>query len=264
MSTFLVTGGTGTLGRALVPRLAGPGHTVRVLSRQPRPRTAPPGSWATGDLRRGSGVEQAVAGVDVVVHCASAARGDVAATSHLLAAARRARVAHLVYISIVGVDRAPFFYYRAKLECERLVEGSGLPWTVLRATQFHDLVLRTCSAGGWGPALAWVGTSFQPVEVTEVAGRLAGLASGGPAGLAGDFGGPEVRTSASLAEAYLAASGRRRPVLPVWIPGRAGAAFRRGVHLTPGHAAGHRTFEQFLAGRFGAPQARRASEAGNR
>jgi uncharacterized protein YbjT (DUF2867 family) len=250
--TILVTGGTGTLGRALVPRLAAPATTVRVLSRRPPPAAAAPGTWATGNLRRGEGIGEAVSGAEVIVHCATGI-GDVTAAQHLIAAARRAGARHLVYISIVGIDQHPFAYYRAKLRCERLIADSGLPWTVLRTTQFHDLLVRMFGPLARGPALPVpAGTSFQPVDVTEVAGRLAGLAVGEPAGRVPDLGGPQVRTAASLARAYLAASGRRRPVLPVWLPGRAAAAFRQGRHLAPGHAAGRVTFEQFLAARFGA------------
>lgn len=255
MTTILVTGGTGTLGRALVPLLAAPGRTVRVLSRRPRPQPAPPVDWVTGDLRRNTGVDAAVAGADVIVHCATGL-GDVRAARNLLAAARWARIGHLVYISIVGIDQHPFRYYRSKLSCERLIASSGLPWTVLRASQFHDLVLRICAALARGPVLlAPIGTSFQPVEVTEVAARLADLAAGRPAGRVADFGGPQVCTADGLARAYLAATGQHRPVLNVWLPGRAAAAFRRGAHLAPEHAAGRRTFEQFLTARFGEPDA---------
>lgn len=77
-----------------------------------------------------------------MVHCASSSRGgDEEAAGHLLAAARRAGVGHLVYISIVGVDRVPYGYYRAKYAVERWIERSGLGFTILRTTQFHDLLV---------------------------------------------------------------------------------------------------------------------------
>src|SRR5205823_5147203 len=106
-SRVLVTGGTGTLGRRLVPRLRDAGFDVRVLSR--RERTPVDGvEHVVGDLVSGVGVDRAVGGVDVVVHCASGRTGDVAAARCLLAAARtQAVVPHVVYISIVGVDAIP-------------------------------------------------------------------------------------------------------------------------------------------------------------
>lgn len=252
MKPILVTGGTGTLGRPLVQLLTNRGAAVRVLSRRPRPAPAPPHEWYTGDLRRGQGIEAAVAGAGTIIHCATG-RGDVAAARALLATAQRVGRPHLVYISIVGIDRVPMGYYRSKLETERLIADSGLPWTVLRATQFHDLIARGCSVLARLPALPVpAATSFQPVDAGEVAARLAELATGPPAGRVPDMGGPQVRSAADLARSYLRVSGRRRPVRPVRLPGRAAAALRRGDHLAPGHAEGRATFEDFLASRLGA------------
>ncbi|MFG3249332.1 SDR family oxidoreductase [Streptomyces sp. NPDC048187] len=246
MTTILVTGGTGTLGRPVTERLRADGHEVRVLSRHSE-------SYAV-DLREGGGaLDAALTGVDTVVHCASQPRGgDERAAANLIAAARRAGVAHLVYISIVGVDRVPFGYYRSKYAVEKLVEESGLGWTVLRATQFHDLVAQALGALSKPPVvLLPAGVSDQPVEVAEVADRLAELAAGAPAGRVPDLGGPEVRGFASLARAYLDATGRRRAVVNVPLAGKAYRAFREGRHLAPGHAVGKGTFEEYLAVRFG-------------
>jgi uncharacterized protein YbjT (DUF2867 family) len=251
---ILVTGGTGTLGREVVQRLtAEPGAQVRVLSRRPAPAEPGPAGWATGDLRAGRGIDAAVAGAGVIVHCAtSLGSGDADAARHLIDAARRAGRPHLVYISIVGVDRVPVGYYKAKLEVERQVEGSGLPWTVLRATQFHQLILRGCEMLGRLPVLLVpAATSFQLVEAGEVAARLARLATGPPSGRVPDMGGPEVRRADDLARLYLQARGRRRPVLPVRLPGAAFAGYRNGYHLAPDHPDGRVTFAQFLAERFG-------------
>jgi uncharacterized protein YbjT (DUF2867 family) len=245
MTTILVTGGTGTLGRLVVERLRAGGHEVRVLSRHTQPYAV--------DLREGgSGLDTAVAGVDTVVHCASSPKGDEAAARNLIAAARRAGVGHLVHISIVGIDRVPLGYYKSKLAVERLVEESGLGWTVLRATQFHDLPVQLFQALAKPPVMLLpAGISDQPIEVAEVADRLAELAAGAPAGRVADMGGPEVRTLDSLARAYLKATGRRRPVVSLPLPGRTARAFRAGGHLTPERAVGKGTFEEYLAARFG-------------
>lgn len=246
MTTMLVTGGTGTLGRLVTERLRADGHEVRVLSRHAQPYAV--------DLRKGGpGLDTAMAGVDTVVHCASSPNGgDEDAARHLIAAARGAGVRHLVYISIVGVDRVPFGYYRSKLAVERLVEESGLGWTVLRATQFHDLPARMLGALAKLPVvLLPARVKDQPIEVAEVADRLAGLAEGEPAGRVTDMGGPEVRTFDSLARAYLKATGRRRLVMSVPLWGRAYRAFRSGGHLAPEHAVGKGTFEEYLDRRSG-------------
>ncbi|MEV0322309.1 SDR family oxidoreductase [Streptomyces sp. NPDC050658] len=245
MTTILVTGGTGTLGRPVVERLRAQGHDVRVLSRGSQEYPV--------DLREGTGLDTAMAGADVVVHCASTPRGgDEQAAGHLIEAARRAQVAHLVYISIVGVDRVPLAYYKAKLAVERLVEESGLGWTVLRTTQFHDLVLNILRSSARFPVMPVLsGISDQPIEVGEVAERLAELAVAPPAGRVADMGGPEVRTFAELARAYLRASGKRRPLVPLRLAGKTYRAARAGGHLAPEQAVGKGTFEEFLAGRSG-------------
>ena len=179
---ILVTGGTGTLGRALVRRLVDQGRPVRVLSRRPPPAGRGPVGWATGNLRTGRGIDAAVAGLDVIVHCATGL-GDVGAARHLIESARRARSPQVVYISIVGVDRIPIGYYKSKLEVERLVENSGLPWTVLRATQFHQLIVRGCQALARLPVmLVPACIAFQPVDAREVAGGWPGSRPGPPPG----------------------------------------------------------------------------------
>lgn len=245
MSGILVTGGTGNLGALVVGRLRDAGHEdVRVLSRH-----APA---FPVDLRDGSGLDAAMAGADVVVHCASSPRGgDDVAAGHLIAAARRAgTVRHVVYISIVGVDEVPLGYYRTKLEVERLLAASGLGVTILRTTQFHDLVAQVVGAAAKLPVAPLPrGVRVQPIAVEEVADRLAELALAAPAGRVADMGGPEVHALTDLGRAYLAARGSRRPVVAVPLAGKAYAGFRRGGHLAPEHAVGKGTFARYLAER---------------
>ncbi|WP_329215500.1 SDR family oxidoreductase [Streptomyces sp. NBC_01485] len=241
MTTILVTGGSGTLGRLVTQRLRADGHEVRVLSRHSEPYAV--------DLREGgAGLDAAVAGVDTIVHCASTPRGgDEQAAANLIAAARRAGVEHLVYISIVGVDRVPFGYYKTKLAVEKLVAESGLGWTVLRATQFHDLLVQVLQGLAKVPVMVLpAGVSDQPVEVAD---RLAELATGAPAGRVDDMAGPEVRTFESFARAFLKASGRRCAVVNVPLWGAAYRGFRAGGHLAPERAVGKGTFEDYLAQR---------------
>lgn len=249
---ILVTGGTGTLGRAVVDLLLETGHQVRVLSRSPRAGDERNGlSWAVGDLKTGVGIDDAVAGVDAVVHCATTnGKADVPTSAALLAAIERAGGVHLVYISIVGVDVVPMFYYRAKLEVERAIERSGVAFTILRATQFHDLVATMSAAQRLLPVtLAPSGTSFQPIAVRDVARRLVELVDSGPSGRVADIGGPAVRTADDLARAYLASVGKKKKVLTIRIPGKTGAGYRSGGHLAPDNRYGVGTFEEFLASR---------------
>jgi uncharacterized protein YbjT (DUF2867 family) len=256
----LVTGGTGTLGRLVVPRLRDAGCDVRVLSRRRR-ETEEGVELVTGDLATGEGIEAAVEGIGIVLHCAGSSKGDEDKARHLVRAASRAGVRHLVYISVVGADRIPlaggidramFGYFGSKLAAERAVADSGLPWTTLRATQFHDLLLLVVRQLARLPVVPVpAGFRFQPVDPGEVAARLVELALGPPAGLVPDLGGPRVYETAELVRSYLRARGRHRPILTVRVPGRAARALRAGANLAPDRAVGHRTWEEFLAGELG-------------
>jgi uncharacterized protein YbjT (DUF2867 family) len=242
----LVTGGTGLLGQRVVECLRDAGQDVRVLSRSGRPGTV------RGDLITGEGLERAVGGGETVVHCASSPirtrRTDIEGTKGLLRTAEKAGVSHLVFISVVGVARNRYFpYYRMKHDAEQVVERSPVPHTILRATQFHEFVLRFIRLLGRGPvAFAPKGFLFQPIDVSEVADRLAELALAAPAGRVPDVGGPEVRGFADLARAYFRATGHGRRMVEMPVPGRAARAFRGGAQLCPDRRYGRLRWEEFL------------------
>lgn len=238
----LVTGGTGTLGSLVVERLRSTGHTVRVLSRSAK------AGVVTGDLRKDVGIGRAVADADVIVHCATG-RGDVRATKNLVRAAQASGNPHLVYISIVGVDRIPFSYYRQKLHAEAVISGSGLPFTILRATQFHTLVAGIFDAQRGLPVLAVPAVSVQPVDVSEVADALTALAIAEPAGRVPDFGGPEVRPAHEFASAWQHVERRYRRQVRLRLPGGTFRALREGKNVTSGLPTGSIRFEEFLAAR---------------
>jgi uncharacterized protein YbjT (DUF2867 family) len=246
MQPILVTGGTGTLGRLVVPRLRNAGHAVRVLSRHSHAAGAGV-EFVTGDLATGAGIEAAVAGAKIIVHCAGSSKGDEVKTLNLARAASRAGARHLVYISVVGADRPTFGYFASKLAAERVVANSGLPWTTLRATQFHNLILMVAQQMAKLPVIPVpAGFRFQPVDAGEVADRLVELALGTPAGLVPDLAGPKVYDMAELIRGYLRATQRRRPIIPIWLPGKATREFRAGANLAPERAVGRRTWEEFL------------------
>jgi uncharacterized protein YbjT (DUF2867 family) len=201
--SVLVTGGTGTLGRPVAQRLHDAGGRVTVLSRH-RMETEEGIRYTAGDLSTGEGIEAAVRGAEVIVHCAGSSKGDEQKTRTLVSAAKDAR--HIVLISVVGADRIPqvsaidralFGYFGMKLATERVVE----------------------------------------------------LALGEPSGLVSDLAGPKIYTVAELVNSYLSAVGKRRPLVPVHIPGQAARALRAGANLAPDRAVGKRTWEEFLADR---------------
>jgi uncharacterized protein YbjT (DUF2867 family) len=265
---ILITGATGRLGRVLTPELARAGHAVRATS-----RTAPTGGpgidparidparidparidWARMDLATGEGLGAAVSGIDTVVHLASAPyqrgytrRVDVDGTRRLVEAAGRAGVRHLVYLSIVGADRVPWPYFEAKVEAEAIVAAGPVPWTVLRVTQFHDLLDEAMTKLARLPVLPVdpeiVG---QPVDVRDVAAHLAWRVTAAPGGAIEEFAGPAVFGFAEGLRDWLTVRQVRRPVLRLPVPGRLGRAFRAGALISATGNRGRITWHDYL------------------
>jgi uncharacterized protein YbjT (DUF2867 family) len=251
----LVTGGTGTLGHQLVPLLRSSGRTVRVLSRTVRndPDTV------QGDLSTGAGLDAAVAGTDAIIHAASATGQptqwqavDVLGTRRLLTAAQQAGVKHAVLVSIVGIDQVDYAYYRTKLAAEAVVQEGRVPWTILRATQFHNLMELALGLFNRLPGLIAVPYKwrFQPVDTKDVARKLVEVVASRPAGRLPDFGGPEVRDFESIARSWLAARKLNKRLVNLWLPVKASRQVAAGRVLCPDHKDGTITFEQYLARRY--------------
>lgn len=253
---ILVTGASGTLGQATLPALVAAGQDVRAISRKER-ITADPVTWLRADLTTDRDLPAALDGVDTVLHLASAPfrRGytkevDLGGTQRLVSASRRAGVAHLIYVSIVGVDQVPLSYYRVKLAAEQIVQAAP-GWTILRATQFPQLLDSLIGALAKLPVLP-VDPGFlaQPVTPHDVAGRIVELVDDGPVQRVLEFGGPEVINAYDAARQWLAASGRNKRVVRARLPGRYGASVRAGHLTTSTTPTGTSTWSAYLAERF--------------
>lgn len=221
-----IIGGTGTLGRLVAAELGRRGHEVRVLSRSaPRYRV---------DLTTGEGLEPALAGCDVVVDASNnsskhAAQILVGGSWRLLAAERTAGVSHHVCVSIVGCEQVPMGYFRLKAEQEHVIEDGPVPWSIVRATQFHEYVAAMLTAGArWG-VLPVPGARLQTVACAEVAPVVADVAEGGPGKDRIQVAGPEVTGARDLARTWRSVTGRRAVLVPVPLPGKLGRALRGGV-----------------------------------
>lgn len=251
MQQILVTGGAGHLGRLVVKRLTAAGYPVRGMSRRAEPGGDWQGvEWKQADLKTGVGVAEAVQGMDVVVHVAAKGtwQTDFEGTRRLLDAAREAHVSHLVFISIVGIDKVPWSGGKAKLAAEDLIEQSGIPWSILRATQFHyaiDVIMRFLTRL---PLVALLPTDLplQPVAEEEVARRLVEIVQAGPSGRLPDMGGPRVYTSGELARIWLRQRRMRRAIIPLWLPGKMARALRQGGNTCPQQATGTGSWEAWL------------------
>jgi uncharacterized protein YbjT (DUF2867 family) len=253
MTHVLVTGGAGVLGRELAPRLSRAGHTVRIMSRRARPASPSSGlEWAQAELETGQGLAEAVAGTQVIVHAASDPRRrdgkiDVEGTRLLLRHARLAGVSHFVYISIVGIDRVPYFYYKHKLAAEEMIAGDSVGWSILRTTQFHNLMDMFLKSFMKFPiVLLPTDWQAQPVDVGEVAEALRNIVTAGPSGRLPDMGGPAILRSGDMARAWLKARRMRRLMIHLPLPGQVAHGFRRGYNTCPDRRTGKITWAEWL------------------
>ncbi len=252
----LVLGATGSLGRSVSAELGQRGHRVRAASRRVRPTTEGQPSWVRVDLSTGAGLGRAVEGVDAAIDAAnvrSARRAALDAvlvdgTRRVLEACQAAGGIHYVGISIVGIDQVPYAYYRAKLRQERVIESGPAPWSLLRATQFHDLIDQLFRAAARLPVLALpTAVRIQPVDVADVARRLADAAERPAGGRLPEVGGPRVQTLGELAEEWTRARRLSKRVVRLPLPGRIGGPLTAGALCTPDNAVDGRSFKQWLA-----------------
>jgi uncharacterized protein YbjT (DUF2867 family) len=231
-----IVGGTGTVGAEAARTLSSRGHHVRVLS-----RGAPE---YPVDLTDGTGLMRALEGVDVVVDASQGGRDVlVEGTRRLLAAELAAGVRHHVGVSIVGIDRVRGRYYRTKLEQEAEIVRSGVPWTIVRATQFHQLLDRVFTASARFGLLPAVPMPVQPVDPSEVGRLLADMAETEPSLAILQFAGPEVVGVDQLARCWRESTGSR--ALPIRVP--VPRSLRQGALTNPVAWRGKVTFDRWLA-----------------
>ncbi|GIW96298.1 MAG: nucleotide-diphosphate-sugar epimerase [Pirellulaceae bacterium] len=249
----LIVGGTGTLGKALLRDAHNRAWAVRLAGRRlPAADGTQYCEWVPLELSSGRGLPAAIEGVQTVIHAATDPRRsrkvDVNGTARLLEACRSCGVQHMVYISIVGCDAIPLGYYRCKRKAEQLVEESGVPYTILRATQFHDFVERLIARAARFPFVIPLPTDFliQSVATGDVAARLLQCAEDGPSGRVPDFGGPELMTLGDAAREWIRVTGRHKPLLHLPVPGRIAAAFRSGKNVVRSGEFGAVSWQEWL------------------
>jgi uncharacterized protein YbjT (DUF2867 family) len=168
-------------------------------------------------------------------------------TRNLLEAEQRAGVEHHVALSIVGCDRVDYGYYLGKRRQEELVAQGDVPWTVLRATQFHEFPGQLLDRFR-GPIAIAPRMRSQPVAAEEVADELVHHALEGPAHFAPELAGPEIHDMPDLVRRVLRARRSRRIPVTVPLPGKAGRAMARGELLPKSDGPrGRITFDRWLA-----------------
>jgi len=244
-----VAGGTGTVGAHVVDVLHERGHDPVVLAR------------STGvDLVTGNGVADALEGVDAVIDVVStltqAAQVAIdffeATTRTLLDAEKASGVKHHVLLGIVGSQKSQYGYYLGKMAQERLVHAGEVPWTEVRATQFHEFSQQIYGIARIGPIVLAPTGRVQPIAAREAAEVLVELAVGAPTGLVAELAGPREESLSRMVRAAARATGKRAPVLAVPAPGPGGKAMRDGTllpdpTLQPPARLGRQTFDEWVS-----------------
>ena len=210
-TTITVFGATGQIGAQVVSLLTANGHTVTSASRE-----------SGVDAAVGTGIDEALAGADVLVDVLNSPslEDDVALTfftatsANLTHAAQKAGVKHYVLLSIVGVDQLPSRgYLRGKVVQENTVAASGVPYTIVRATQFHELTEQITDSLTVDGRVHAPDALIQPIASADVAAVIARVATEPPANGTLDIAGPEPMSFAAMAEAVLATRGKDMPVV---------------------------------------------------
>jgi uncharacterized protein YbjT (DUF2867 family) len=243
---IVVIGGSGLIGTKLVGILKQNGHEVVAAS---------PKSGVNTITREG--LAEALSGAQVVVDVANAPSWEAKAvleffetsSRNLLAAEKAAGVGHHVVLSVVGTERLlESDYFPAKLAQEKLIKESGMPYTILRATQFFEFVGAIVEAGTDGDAIRMSPALFQPIASDDVAAALADLAVAPPLNGMVEIAGPEPIPLDKIARQVLAAKGDSRKVIAD-IHGRYFGAALDDRTLTPGEhpRLGPTRFEDWLS-----------------
>lgn len=252
MKRILVTGGTGTLGNNTVQLLIKNGHDVSVLSSRMAPDASPHFRIIPGDLTDISSMPKTPPHFDTVIHCASNPRNkgltDVKGTDNLLRWLTSIPDVQLIYISIVGVDQTDYPYYQYKMAAEMLITNSARHWTILRATQFHDLVLRRIiQPMDTGTVIRIpAGLRFQSIDVTDVACKIAEITETSSSGKIITIAGQEILTLHEMAMSYLEKKGRNGPIEIVESSDEFINLFATGINLSSDNAYGRIRWRDYL------------------
>ncbi len=257
MKRILITGGTGHLGQKVVSSIISKGHKVNILStKTPSFDKESNITYYNSNLSENIGLKKASKDADIIIHCASNPKKfqkvDIEGTQNLLKAIDTKSIKHFVYISIVGVHKSDYPYYKAKLEVENLLESSGIPYTILRTTQFHSFVVTLIESftneTTYDKSILKIpqGLKFQSVATLEVADLLAKISLEPPKGLLPDFGGAEVLSFEKMTDYYLREHQLNWDVQTETTNDIRHQLFRSGINLCPYSALGKETWKMFL------------------
>ena len=177
---------------------------------------------------------------------------DIEGTHNLINATNKNKTRHIIYISIVGIDKSDYPYYKTKSDVENIIQECGIPFTILRTTQFHNLVLNIINSLENLDGIINVpeGMRFQSIDVGEVAGYLVELIKEAAYGLLSGRGGPEIPDIEEMVKSYLEISGSTNTFRLCKIKNERNDMFSSGITLCPSNKYGKITWREFLNTQF--------------
>ncbi|CAF4527044.1 unnamed protein product [Rotaria sp. Silwood1] len=268
MVKVLIVGGTGPVGQTLsklflssqTPFLIGSRNPISINNENDNVASQSTSNWIHMDLTKNEGINKSIDDdVDTILYLASLPQAttndgqpiDITLTKNLLNSIQKKNIKHLVYLSIVGVDKMPFSYYKGKLECERLIKESGIPYTILRATQFHSLVEDFANYLLNYPmdTISKV-AKIQPIQIEAVAMELAKIVKEPPLNSTYDIGGRKIYTMKEIADSLLEARPEKKPTVNMPIIDEILNGFAEGYNTCDNISLNSNTWEEYLANKY--------------
>ncbi|WP_335966698.1 NAD(P)H-binding protein [Galbibacter sp. PAP.153] len=250
---ILLTGGTGQLGRMLLKQIDYEDFHIDILTRNKIIDTIKNVGHLNADLTKVETLSPLRLGYDIIIHCASDPKNsesiDIQGTQNLLKSIKGDRTKNFIYISIVGVDKSTFPYYRNKLKTEKLIVNSGIPYTILRITQFHDFIYdRILSTTRSEDELTTApdGLKFQSIDLIDVCGEILGLLKIKATNSTIQIGGPEILKISDITKNYQEVIRPEKKISLIPPHNDFQKLFTTGINLCPNHKTGKITWRDFL------------------
>lgn len=267
MAKILVTGGTGVLGKAVSKIFLDKQIDFIVGSRNQDTKNYNNDNtasnvnvkWVRMDLTKNDGLNKFIPDdIDTILHLASIPTqkidgqpGDIVLARNLLNSIPKKNIKHFIYCSIVGIDKIPFAYYQGKLECERLIKESDIPYTILRATQFHDFIDAIISKMVSLPiGIVPKALKVQPIQVEAVAMELVKINEGSPLNRTYDIGGPKTYDFGEITTSLLQARNQQKLVLNFPVIGKVMRTFTDGYNTCDSVSSNSNTWEEYLSNKY--------------
>ncbi len=229
---ILVSGASGNLGKCLTTILDREGLHYHITTRK---KVQSGEKVLYLDLQTGEGIDNGCVGKKIIFHLASGTKKadrstDVLSVQKLIGASLKNKVSHFIFISIVGIEKVPIKYYKFKVEAENIIKSSGVPYTILRATQFHEFIdnmISTFLKYKIGP-LQMNGKN-QPIETSVVAEKMFDIYKNGPINNTLEIGGPQVLDFRHLSTSWQKYTHKKKMIIPIPTVGKALSAIRTGA-----------------------------------